>query len=148
MMKRAWQPTIQELRQAVLDRWMRLAISTFPDILNASGPAGQTLSEAMGMVLDGFERDASDAIEGIDGLARMFAVIPAPPSQSMAVIAGLLDILDELAPKELDRAACRARVEQLTFAAFDRFMAHRETLYRLKVDETRRSMHMLLRRVG
>ncbi|NTU92473.1 MAG: hypothetical protein HGB29_00365 [Chlorobiaceae bacterium] len=147
-MKLSWQRVIQEHRQVVLSRWLDLALALFPDTLAASGPACQALSESMGMVLDRFEEGGEACASGVDGIARLLAVIPAPPSRSMSVFTGLRELLDAVAPLQADRSFCRERIDAMTMAAFDRFMEHRETIYKMKVEEARRSMHMLLRRAG
>lgn len=51
----------------------------------------------------------------------------------------------EKAPASADTRALKARIDAITFEAFDRFLENREKIYQLKVEETRSQLHMLLR---
>lgn len=147
-MSNLWQQTIDRQREQLLNRWLESGLALFSDRMAAQSPTGEALAQAMAMVLDHFLQGGEERREGIDRIARILAVHPAPPSRSLGLFAELAGLLRAEAPKgtppgELDRL-----ILALTLEAFDRFMEHREVIYKLKVDETRRSMHMLLRRAG
>jgi len=68
-----------------------------------------------------------------------------PPSKAMTLFFELKTILGELC-SEAETGLLQSRIEELTLKAFDSYMMHREKIYQLKVDESRRRMFMALRR--
>lgn len=147
-MENVCQSTIDRNRHTILDRWMKAGLDLFTGTMAVSSPAGESLASAMGMVLDNFEGGNGRCGEGVALITRFLAVQPVSPSVSLSLFTALGDILESTAPKGVVREACRIRVGQLLFDAFDRYMESRETLYRMKVEESQRKMHMMLRRAS
>lgn len=145
-MKHIPQSTITRNRNLILDRWMGAGLDLFTGTMASSSPAGETLAGAMGLVLDDFDGRKGDCSEGIGGIARFLAIQQLPPSRSLTLFGALEKIIGELLNDDAERQAVRGRVQQLLLEAFDRFMESREILYRMKVEESQRKMHMLLRR--
>ena len=90
----------------------------------------------------------------VNQIARIFAVQPLPPSKVLSLFFELKTILYEIglkennshALKQVDWDACQKRIEQITLVSFDCYMANREKIYQLKVEESKRQAFMLLRR--
>ena len=131
-MSKTWERVIQENRKDILQRWHERGLGLFAEKMSAGTPVGEALADGMGMILDGFGDGGETCREGVNRLARILAVHPFRPSRSMSLFRELQTIL----------------IEQITFDAFDSFMEHRELIYKLKVEESRSQMHMLLRRAG
>lgn len=147
-MSKTWERVIQENRKDILQRWHERGLGLFAEKMSAGTPVGEALADGMGMILDGFGDGGETCREGVNRLARILAVHPFRPSRSMSLFRELQTILFESASPGADHELCRERIGQITFDAFDSFMEHRELIYKLKVEESRSQMHMLLRRAG
>ncbi len=145
-MKPDCQRTIASNREELLDRWTAAGLELFTGGMSASSPAGATLSGAMAMVLDDFDGQLGTCGEGIARLSRFLAIQPLAPSRSLSLFGTLEQLLAGVARDRADAEACRQRVGLLQLEAFDRFMESREIIYRMKVEESQRKMHMMLRR--
>lgn len=146
MMKPDCQRIISANRTRLLDAWMTAGLELLKGSMAAATPAGATLADAMAMVLDDFEGTQGSCGEGIARLSRFLAIQQLPPSRSLALFGTLEQLLAGVARERHVADACRERIDQLLFEAFDRFMESREVIYRMKVEESQRKMHMMLRR--
>jgi hypothetical protein len=146
IMKPDCQRIIAANREQLLDRWLAAGLDLLNGGMAASSPAGATLSGAMAMVLDDFEGRLGTCGEGIARLSRFLAIQPVAPSSSLSLFGRLEQLLAGAARDRDEAEACRERVGQLLLEAFDRFMESREVIYRMKVEESQRKMHMMLRR--
>ena len=147
-MSNASERVIHTERAVLLARWHSLALGLFSEKMASGTPIYEGLHDAMLLILDGLEEPGESCREGIEGLARIFAIHPFPPSAFMKLFFELQVLLSELFTDEAEQKALQARMEDLILEAFDAFMLHREKIYRLKVEESSRSMYMALRRVG
>ena len=145
-MTKALDRVIQQNRKEILDRWHGQALALFSEKMARGTPIFDLLNESMGMILDGFEEGSESCLEGVDSFARIFAVLPFPPSGSMRLFFELQFILAAFCPDEESRDAMQTRIQAIMLDACDDFMAHREKIYQLKVEERQRSMYMALRR--
>ena len=153
-MKTAWGELIQNNREKILDRWIEQGLSIFPEKIGRSTPIGESLSEGLAAMLDGIEENGKSFMAAVNQIARMLAVQPLPPSKALFLFLQLKTILYETAPKErtkhamkqADWDAFQTRIEQITLVAFDCYMANREKIYQLKVEESKRQAFMYLRR--
>jgi hypothetical protein len=143
-MSTAWQQSIRESRQEILDRWTGMALSLFSASLGPSSPLSEAIAEGFGMILDNIEEDGDMLAEALTRTTRILAVQNLPPSRAMSIFLSLYALAGGFYPS--GREAFRDRLETLTLQAFDSYMKHRETIYQLKVEETARRMHMALRR--
>ncbi|MBM3161744.1 MAG: hypothetical protein FJZ79_00060 [Chlorobi bacterium] len=147
-MKRTWERIIRENRETILHRWHERGLDLFTGKMAPGTPLAEALADGMGMILDGFHNDSDLCHEGVLRVTRILAVHPFRPSRSLSLFRELSAILQETGGAEADASFCRERIEETVFEAFDRFMEHRETIYQLKVEESRSKMHMLLGRTG
>ena len=153
-MRTAWGKLIQENREKILDRWIEKGLSIFSEKIERSTPIGESLSEGLSIMLDGIEENSKSFMAAVNQIARILAVQPLPPSKALVLFLELKTILFETAPKEnkknaltqADRDAFQTRIEEIMFVAFDCYMANREKIYQLKVEESKRQAFMLLRR--
>ncbi len=145
---------IRENRQAVLERWHESVLSFFPEKMHSATPIAQVLAEGLGEILDSFESSPGALRDALDRVSRILAVQKFPPSRAMSLFFELKTILREIAPAFFDKRQLRqkhweefqAGMENLTLEAFDSYMAHREQIYQLKVEESKRQTFMMRRR--
>ncbi|MBF0585991.1 hypothetical protein INT08_05365 [Prosthecochloris sp. N3] len=145
-MSTIWSAMTGERQQEVLDRWLEAGLGLFREKMSPGTPVAEALGDAMTMVLTGCGRDDARCGEGISRITRILAVQPFPPSRSLGLFRELHEILLEKVSGAAEADELRRCIEEITFQAFDRFMEHRETIYQLKVEETRSNLAMLLRR--
>ncbi|NTW10500.1 MAG: hypothetical protein HGA26_03975, partial [Chlorobiaceae bacterium] len=92
----------------------------------------------------------------LDAICRILAVQPLPPSTSMRLFSCLKTIVTETLrdasghgiPDSSLVERFHSRTDDIILMAFDRYMMHREQLFKLKVEESRNSMYVALRRAG
>lgn len=147
-MNRTWERIIRENRETILKRWLEFGLDLFSGKMAPGTPISEALADGMGMMLDGFAEDGERCREGVSRVTRILAVHPFRPSRSLSLFPELRSILQETGGSEGDAPFCTERIEAILFEAFDLFMGHRETIYQLKVEESRSKMHMLLRSTG
>jgi len=147
-MNLTWERIIRENRETILTRWTEFGLDLFSGKMAPGTPLAEALADGMGMILDGFHAEGERSMEGVMRVTRILAVHPFRPSKSLSLFRELRSILLEIGGVEGDATFCAARIEEIIFESYDRFMEHRETIYQLKVEESRSKMHMLLRRTG
>jgi hypothetical protein len=149
-MKTGWGRLIQDNRQEILNKWLERVLAFYPKKMDFGTPIGEAFSVSLGGVLDQIEENSEVLTETLGQVSRILAVQDFPPSKAMSLFFVLKTILREIAPKgtltQSDWDACQARLEEITLNAFDHYMANREKIYQLKVDENKRRMFMALRR--
>jgi len=141
-----WKEAPSRNREEILRRWLEAGLGMFLETMSPRSPAAEALRDAMETVLRHFAETGEERREGLESLTRIFAVQSIPPSRSLALFGVLMELLEESVPEGGGREACRRHVAAMQLEAFDCFMESRERIYRLKVEEARSQMHMLLRR--
>lgn len=147
---------IQENSEEILQRWTVAGGALFSEKTLISPLISDALSGAMAMILEGIDENGEALGDGLESLSRIFAVQPVPPSGAMSLFFELKNIVPETLLKipgqrafsDAERTGFQARIDEIILHAFDRYMANREKIYRLKVEESGRRMHMALRRAG
>ncbi|NTW57302.1 MAG: hypothetical protein HGB20_09720 [Chlorobiaceae bacterium] len=155
-MKATWNNALQKARPEIFRRWKGSALALFSGAESPSSLITDALLDQMASLLDSLAEDNGDCSDTVDAICRILAVQPFKPSLSMQVFFSLKSIVPELIcgqsgdefSSEGEPARFLSRTDELILMAFDRFMAHRERLYQLKVEESRNRMHMALRRAG
>jgi hypothetical protein len=143
-MTRAWEQIVKEDRDRLLERWTSSVVSMLPGGMSHGSLVAAAIAEELGGLLDAVADRSMPAAEPIMRITRILAVQEIPPSKSLSILFVLRGLIEEL-PAECDHPF-RDRLEELTLQAFDSYMKHRETIYKIKVDEGQRRMHMALRR--
>lgn len=140
---------IRENRSKVFERWQESVLAFFPEKMHIDTPLAQALSEVLGEVLDALGESPETLNEALNKLLRILAVQSFPPSRAMSLFFELKSILREIAPghvKQKHWDELQTGIEHLTLEAFDSYMVHREKIYQLKVEESKRQTFMMSRR--
>ena len=140
---------IEEHRSKVLERWQESVLASFPEKMHAGTPLAQALSDVLGQVLDALGGTPEALREALNKISRILAVQKYPPSRAMSLFFELKSILRDIAPRKLKQKhwdEFQTGVEHLTLEAFDSYMVHREKIYQLKVEESKRQTFMMSRR--
>ena len=140
---------IKENKVKVLGRWHECVLAFFSEKMHTGTPLAQALSKVLGEVLDAMEGPPETLHEALNKVSRILAVQNFPPSRSMSLFFELKSILREIAPgavKQKHWEEFQAGMEHLTLEAFDSYMVHREKIYQLKVEESKRQTFMMSRR--
>lgn len=139
-------------REAVLERWLRAVIATYPPdaakfMLGQQdrfhNPVGHALRDGLGKLFDGLRAGSGDAelTAALDGIVRIRAVQEFAPSAAVGFVYGLKAILrEELRGSGVaaaDLAALEDGVDRLALLAFDVYMQCRERLFDIRVREIR-----------
>jgi hypothetical protein len=143
-MTRAWEQTVKENRNTLLERWTASVVEMLPGGGSHGSLVAAAIGEELGALLDAVTDRTIQAAEPVMRITRILAVQDIPPARSLSILFMLRGLIEEL-PGECDHP-CRDRLEELTLQAFDSYMKHRETICQIKYDEGRRKMHMALRR--
>lgn len=140
---------IRENRSKVFERWQESVLAFFPEKMHIDTPLAQALSEVLGEVLDALGESPETLNEALNKLLRILAVQSFPPSRAMSLFFELKSILREIAPGDVKQKhwdELQTGIEHLTLEAFDSYMVHREKIYQLKVEESKRQTFMMSRR--
>ena len=140
---------IRENRSKVFERWQESVLAFFPEKMHIDTPLAQALSEVLGEVLDALGESPETLNEALNRLLRILAVQSFPPSRAMSLFFELKSILREIAPGDVKQKhwdELQTGIERLTLEAFDSYMVHREKIYQLKVEESKRQTFMMSRR--
>ena len=140
---------IRENRSKVFERWQESVLAFFPEKMHIDTPLAQALSEVLGEVLDALGESPETLNEALNKLLRILAVQSFPPSRAMSLFFELKSILREIAPGDVKQKhwdELQTGIERLTLEAFDSYMVHREKIYQLKVEESKRQTFMMSRR--
>ena len=144
---------IRDNRREVLERWHSHVLSFFPGKMQSATPIAQALDDGLGNILDSFGTTPETLGNALAGVVRILAVQNFPPSRAMSLFFELKSILQKIAPgtsykrqiKQKDWDEFQTGMEHLTLEAFDSYMAHREKIYQLKVEESKRQTFMMQR---
>ena len=140
---------IRENRSKVFERWQESVLAFFPEKMHIDTPLAQALSGVLGEVLDALGESPETLNEALNKLLRILAVQSFPPSRAMSLFFELKSILREIAPGDVKQKhwdELQTGIEHLTLEAFDSYMVHREKIYQLKVEESKRQTFMMSRR--
>jgi hypothetical protein len=159
--------TLQELlskrKNAILDRCLNLLFDTYPHdsatlLKNQqdrfANPVGSTFRRELEIILDGLCAwvDPGNLTPSLDAIVRIRAVQEFRPSDALAFMMHLKktireELQDKLTTPELmnDLARLDLRIDELTLAAFDLYMACREKIAEIRVGEARAEKERLAR---
>ena len=118
---------------------------------------GQRLSQGLRELVQAFlaEMDRDQVLAGLDEILRIRAIQDFTPSQALAFIFLLKNVIrEELAPEltsgqySQELQELEARIDGLALLGFDVYTQRRELLNQVRVDEIRSRVSGLLRRTG
>jgi hypothetical protein len=157
---------LTERKSAIFKQWLDALLHSYPpdaqrffrkEKSRFANPVGQTLASQMSDLYDGLLRGDDDAaLSGcLDGIIRIRAVQDFKPSQAVAFILQLKEILNQALEREkvsngfaTDLAAIEKRIDRTVLLAFDLYEQCRHKIYQLRVDECKRQVSGLLRRAN
>ena len=159
--------TLRELlpkrKKAILDRCLNLLFDTYPHdsvtlLKNQqdpfANPVGSTFRRELEIVLDGLGQgvDPENLTPSLDAIVRIRAVQEFRPSEALAFMTHLKQAIREelqgvqTGPELLnDLARLDLRIDELTLAAFDLYVACREKIAEIRVGEARAERDRLMR---
>lgn len=156
---------LEKREDAIVEQWLDCILAAYPADGGAvfkrrtsqfANPVGYTAREAARTLLRTLRSEASAPSELAAPLAdvlRIRAVQEMPPSDAVGFVLDLKGVVRaELeSHRSADPAELRAfedRVDRLALEAFDRYVAFREELARLKVKEARRHVSWIASRLN
>ena len=150
-------------RTVILERWLQAVLESYPEQARHflrqvkdpfANPVGATLSKGLVEILDGLLEgsDPTAAAPALDSLIKIFSVQGLLPSQALAFIFNLKQIVREVAQKEpaasvaaAEMLAFDAKVDALALSAFDSYAANREKICEIRIGEMKRSLFVIER---
>ena len=138
--------TLKKNRDKIAQEWKNgyLQIRLGNTVIKSSNtgqftnPVHFTISTALDKILDGLLENTETADKTLDDIVRIKAVQQDSPSQTMAFFPQLKNIVRELVKKqdaEKELLEFEAKIDELTFRAFDIYMGCREQIYNIKLQE-------------
>ena len=157
---------LAERKSELAEKWADLVLKTYPKETQKvwgrqkdrfQNPVGAAIIEAtrdlFGQMLDW--EDAGAMAQSLDKLIRIRSVQDFSPSQAINFVFLLKKLLRDEFFKDLkaegrleDLLRFEAKVDNLAMMSFDIYTKSREMIYRLRVDEVKRSQSSLLRKAG
>lgn len=157
---------IRDEKKAVVERWYDMVLATYPTqtakMWKASkdpfgNPVGQTTLRVLDELTDHLLvwNDAGAICASLDPLVKIRAVQDFSPSKALSFVFFFKKIVRAHFAKAISREGLEAelaemdgRVDNLALLATDIYVKAREDLYRMRVDEFKRTHRMLFRKSG
>jgi hypothetical protein len=165
--------TIEKLlsqhKSAVLKRWFDSVLETYPPETTAlwkkekdpfANPVGHTAQYALAGIFDELLKDGdvdhSKLTHFVDRIIRIRAIQDFAPSNAVRIIFHLKTLIREELAEESDEnkasaddlTAFESKIDQLGLLAFDVYMACREKLYDIRLNEIKNRTQRLLQRAN
>jgi hypothetical protein len=158
---------LSEKRTSIINQWFDQIIETYPPDTSKflkkqknrfANPVGATISEGMEGLLDVIfqhELDADKASPFLDSIIRIRAVQDFTPSQALAFVFLLKEIIRISTENEVrehrlfdELTEIEKRIDALALKAFDIYMQCREKIYEIKANEAKNMTFRLLQRAN
>lgn len=159
-------PLLWERKTSLTERWRHRLFESYPpetaiflkkekDLFD--NPVGQRLSQGLRGLLQAFltEMDRDQVLANLDEILRIRAIQDFAPSQALAFIFLLKNVIrEELAPElkggqySQELQELEARIDGLALLGFDVYTQRREQLHQVRINEIRNRVSGLLRRTG
>lgn len=153
---------LENKRGTVIRRWLDAVLATYSQQAvgfmrnqkdQFANPVGSTFKAGLERLYDEFTAglDPERAMPHLDAIVRIRAVQEFLPSDALAFVVQLKEILRREAGRDLDAdhwAELDNRVDRMALQAFDLYNACRERIHQIRVQEIERNNYMLLRRSG
>jgi len=146
----------------ILDRWIDRVLATYPaggvDALKKqkdrfANPLGHSISHALTAVYKHFCHDTAldPVLSALEDLIRIRAVQDFSPSEAVAFLYLFKEVVkDENKRTKGDASlgldewiAFEKKVDTISFRVFDMYMASRERIYKVRINEIQRGSHII-----
>ena len=157
---------LSQRKSPIVDRWLKLLFASYPPETQIflkkekdrfDNPVGYRISQGVKGLYEALlqERAAEEITASLDEIVRIRAIQDFSPSQALAFIFLLKNVIREELADELEEGhlseeilELESRIDGLALLGFDVYMRRREKLYDLRVDEVKNRVSGLLRRTG
>jgi hypothetical protein len=157
---------LEQKKKAIVKQWFELVVKTYaPDAAQFikkqpdqfTNPVGSTFSKSLGVLFDQLLAGPDTAIvkTHLDSIIRIRAVQNYSPSQAVAFISALKNIIRNNIKKELEDSQTanellkfESQIDSLVLAAFDIYMECREKIYELKTNAEKNKIFKAFERAG
>jgi hypothetical protein len=154
---------LSERKSVILEQWVTRVFETYPDETvrflreekdTFRNPVGSVLRRELEAILDGliFSADLEQLLPPLDAILRVRAVQDFTPSEAVGFTGQIKDVIrgklaevkqtDELLD---DLLHLESRIDRLTLAAFDIYMACRERIAEIRIGEAKAERDRLAR---
>jgi hypothetical protein len=148
------QQQLQEHRDAIVERWCQDALAAYADTAATAfqrernrfaNPVGHSIRTGTGEIFDALLTDADDAVirGALDSILSIRAVQHLRVDQAIGFLFHLKDLIRAEVDGAADEAALVAlerRIDRAVIAAFETYVAYRELLCELRINEIKRSI--------
>jgi hypothetical protein len=157
---------LEQKKNTIVKQWLELVVKTYaPDAAQFikkhpdpfTNPIGSTFSKGLPILFDQLLSglDAVTVKMHLDPIIRIRAVQNYTPSQAVAFISALKNIIRNNIKKELDDSQTanelrklESQIDSLVLAAFDIYMECREKIYELKTNAEKNKIFKTFERAG
>jgi len=143
-----------DIREPLLKRWLDVTFAVYPKatmtLLNSGqdrfcNPVGETIRAGLSELLDEIvgPEDCAEMPAALDRIVRIRSVQELAVADALRFLVDLKPILAEFEsrlatiPRRPDHATLCRRIDRLTLAAFERYLACREQMFRIQANEDR-----------
>ena len=162
----SFESKLGERKAELSEKWADLILQTYPKETQKvwsrqkdrfQNPVGAAIFEATGELFDQLVdwQDAGEIAASLDKLIRIRAVQDFTPSQAVSFVFLVKKLLRDEFFKDMEKNGTlaellrfEARVDNLAMMSFDIYSKSREEIFRLRVEEVKRSQSSLLRKAG
>jgi hypothetical protein len=159
-------PLLSERKTSLMERWQHRLFESYPaetaiflekEKDHFGNPVGQRLSQGLRGLVQAFltEMDREEVLASLDEILRIRAIQDFAPSQALAFIFLLKNVIREVLAPELkggqysqELQELEARIDGLALLGFDVYTQRREQLHEVRANEIRNRVSGLLRRTG
>jgi len=157
---------LTDKRSGIIKKWRKAVVTTYPDDTQKffkrekdpfANPVGHAIDKDIETLFDELVKGGSEeaASSSLDSIIRMRAVQDFKPSQAVAFVLRLKDIIKEELEGESPRnglagelRAFDTRIDNMALLAFDIYSQCRQKIYELRVNEVRNHVGRLLERAN
>ncbi|NDV23905.1 RsbRD N-terminal domain-containing protein [Desulfovibrio sp. JC022] len=157
---------LSERKEDLTEKWYELILSSYPketqDVWRSNkdrftNPVGVTIKKVAGELFDLILewKSADDLAKSLEELIKIRTVQDFAPSKALSFVFLFKKLLRDEFMEELksegkldELLAFEARIDNLGLIAFDIYTKNRDLIAQMRIEEVKRSHHMLLRRVN
>ena len=157
---------LKERGSAIADRWIGDTLNTYSEDASAAferqkdpfaNPVGHALRVGLGAVVEALVegKEPDEICPHLDEIIRMRAIQEFSPSEALAFVFSLKEAIRAELGKATGEPSVGAelaefdrRIDRIGLLAFDRYVANREKVYQLRVNEMKRSVSKVVQRMN